>query len=147
MTEIIYIIRELIVSEKIMSILSLAFFAGVFNCSNDPLNPHLYPSPPLSEYEQMIVESNNKFGITLFKEVSKQMNWNDNVMLSPLTLSIALGTAFNGASGRTRDEFSWTLEYGNLNEVMINESYRNLIETIFWLDPIMEFNRLRAEFF
>jgi serpin B len=58
-----------------------------------------------------------------------------NVFLSPLSASLALGMTMNGARGETFDAMRHTLAFGNLSQAEINQSYRGLIDLLVELDP------------
>jgi len=79
-------------------------------------------------------ESNNKFGFKVFKEIVKEQTDN-NIFISPMSISYALGMTFNGADGRTKEEMAKTLEFGNLTNAKINESFKKLMKKLIELDP------------
>ncbi|HDL18001.1 MAG TPA: serpin family protein, partial [Bacteroidetes bacterium] len=54
----------------------------------------------LTALEKKLVTSDNAFGWELFKQIVAQSN-NENVFISPLSVSMALGMTFNGAAGST----------------------------------------------
>ena len=54
----------------------------------------------------------------------------ENVFLSQLSVSMALGMTLNGASGETYEAMKKTLELHGLSEREINESYQSLIELL-----------------
>ena len=87
----------------------------------------------LSVSEQRLVESGNRFGFKLFKEVIREEK-NKNVFISPLSVSMALGMAYNGASGTTKDAIQETLELSDLSLQEMNESYKSLIDSLTRLD-------------
>ncbi|MCK4446431.1 MAG: serpin family protein, partial [Candidatus Marinimicrobia bacterium] len=68
----------------------------------------------LSIAEKELVESDNKFGLKLFKEINKQ-DQDKNIFISPLSVSMALGMTYNGADSTTLEAMHETLEYGNLS--------------------------------
>lgn len=60
-----------------------------------------------------VIETNNEFGLELLKTVFDAEE-EANVMISPASVSIALGMAYNGAEGTTRDAFEEVLNYEGL---------------------------------
>ncbi len=84
--------------------------------------------------EQQLVESSNTFGFELLKEVANQEG-DKNIFISPLSVSMALGMALNGADGDTYEAMKQTLELAGLTEDEINKSYESLIELLRGLDP------------
>jgi len=79
-------------------------------------------------------ESNNKFGFKVFKEIVKEQA-DDNIFISPMSISYALGMTFNGADGKTKEEMAKTLEFGNLTDSEINASFKALMKKLMELDP------------
>ena len=53
-----------------------------------------------------------------------------NVMISPASVSIALGMAYNGAETTTRDAFEEVLNYEGLTREEVNEITRELIHVL-----------------
>ena len=51
-----------------------------------------------------VIETNNEFGLELLKTVLEAEE-KANVMISPTSVSIALGMAYNGAETATREAF------------------------------------------
>ena len=54
-----------------------------------------------------------------------------NVFISPLSVSLALGMTMNGANGETYNEMRTTLQFSNLTNEEINNSYKTLIQTLY----------------
>jgi len=52
---------------------------------------------------------------------------------------MALGMAYNGASGSTREAMDSTLEFNGMDIQQVNESYRSLIDLLINLDPVVVF--------
>lgn len=92
----------------------------------------------VTETEQQVVDSQNRFGLALFRAVSQDEGAN-NVFISPLSVSVALGMTLNGADGETYEEMRRTLEMHGLTQTEINESYRDLIDLLQGLDPKVVF--------
>jgi len=79
-------------------------------------------------------ESNNKFGFKVFREIVKEQTA-ENIFISPMSISYALGMTFNGAEGKTKQEMANTLEFGNLTDSEINASFKALMKKLMELDP------------
>jgi len=91
----------------------------------DPVGP-----PPPSELtlaEQQVSGANTGFGLTLLREVLADET-EPNVLISPLSASMALGMTMNGAVGDTYDAMRATLGFGALSEAEVNAAYRGLID-------------------
>ena len=69
-----------------------------------------------------------------------QMLLRKNLFISPLSVSLALGMALNGADGETREEMVEVLGKSGLTEEAINESYETLIDLLTNLDDKVAMN-------
>ncbi len=88
----------------------------------------------LTKTQMQLVEADNLFGFDLFKEVAGHEGEN-NVFISPLSVSMALGMTLNGAEKATYDSLRNALGYADLSRQEINESYQDMIEQLTELDP------------
>ena len=88
--------------------------------------------------EKKVISSSNKFGLNLFNEIN-QTDKEKNVFISPLSISLALGMTMNGASGETYNEMRTTLQFSDLTNDEINNTYKTLIETLSNSDPKVVF--------
>lgn len=109
----------------------------------DPLGPdvQLIEELPraLSASEVELITQSNDFGLGLLREVLAEDD-RDNVILSPLSASMALGMTLNGADGSTFDDMRGGLGFGTLDQAEINTAYRGLIDLLTDLDPIVRFD-------
>lgn len=96
------------------------------------------PPRPLSPTEQQTVRSGNAFGLKLFRSVHAASSHEPNVVVSPLSVSMALGMTLNGAEGKTRTAMEKTLERSDLSAAEINDAYRSLIDLLLGLDPSVQ---------
>jgi serine protease inhibitor len=121
------------------SILVLLFAAC--NSSTGPGGP-----PPLltelpralSAAELRIVDGANAFAFDLLRETTRQLPSDSNAFLSPLSASMALGMALNGANGETFDSVQNALRLAGLTQEEINQGYRDLIALLGELDSRTE---------
>ncbi len=97
----------------------------------------------LTPEEGKIVSADNDFGIKLFREIAKQQE-GENIFVSPLSVSMALGMALNGAEGTTREAMENTLELNGLSQQQINGAYQSLIRLLTGLDPQVVFRIANA---
>jgi len=98
------------------------------------------PEPDPNEIEltqkgKVLVEADNLFGIKLFKEVLQAEEPETNVMISPLSVSLALAMTYNGADGDTKAAMEETLELTGLTVDEINTNYKLLIDALVSVDP------------
>ena len=94
-----------------------------------------YVSPVhLSKAAQQVVASANTFSFALFQQTIMEQP-DKNVFISPLSASMALAMACNGARTTTEQEMRTTLGYGNLTQTDLNESCKSLYDVLTTLDP------------
>jgi len=98
-----------------------------------PDNPGTMPRP-LTETEKEIVETGRSFGLELFRQTVKTDS-TENIFISPLSVSMALGMTLNGARNETEQAMKETLHYEHLEMQEINKSYKSLIKLLTELDP------------
>lgn len=131
--------------------IALIAIAGIAACG-DPAAPD---GPPpvisalprqLTTVETEMVSAANTFGFNLLKEVNKSFA-DSNVFLSPLSASMALGMAMNGAEGTTFEEMRSTLGFGPRNYQELNSAYQSLIGLLRGLDPKVEFRIANAVYY
>ena len=114
----------------------------LLQCSKNPTgnkkNTPEEPIPDLASVEKKIIESDNKFGLKLFREIIKEES-DSNVFISPLSVAMALGMTYNGAAGETQEAMQRTLELEGFTLEEINQCYQHLMESLMQLDPKVEF--------
>jgi len=86
-----------------------------------------------------ILQADRQFAFELFKEVLAN-NEEDNMMISALSTSYALGMTLNGANGDTRDAFRQVLHFEGLTDQEVNESYLDLMSQLVSLDQKVQFS-------
>jgi len=102
-----------------------------------------------------LIAANNRFGCKLFVELLKQQP-EQNIFISPLSISIALSILYNGAVGQTQAEMAIALGIQNMSVPEVNQANAQLIQLLeslpdvqvaiansLWAAPNLEF---RAEF-
>ncbi|MCF8359538.1 MAG: serpin family protein [Prolixibacteraceae bacterium] len=83
---------------------------------------------------QKIVEADNEFGVDIFKRIFENEE-QTNFMISPLSISMALSMAYNGAETETKTEMAEALGIDDFSREEINETYRSLIDALTTVDP------------
>jgi serine protease inhibitor len=89
---------------------------------------------PLTVSEEAAVEASNAFGLELLGQMAIRAP-GKTVFLSPLSASMALGMAMNGADGSTFAGIRSTLGFGGASEADMNAAYRGLLDLLPALDP------------
>ena len=121
-------------SSRLGTVCLLAFAA----CGGDTTGPTpLLEELPrdLSPAETQVIASGNDFTFSLFRAATRALPPDSNAFLSPLSASMALGMALNGANGETFDAMRVTLGFGSAPLEEINAGYRDLIALLTGLDP------------
>ncbi|MBD3291195.1 hypothetical protein GF337_20505, partial [candidate division KSB1 bacterium] len=88
-------------------------FITFMACSDDVNSPEESEWRDLSSLEKSIVEADNQFGLKIFKNINENET-GENLFISPLSISYALGMTLNGADGETAQAMRRTLELNNL---------------------------------
>lgn len=100
----------------------------------------------LTAVESEMVSASNTFGARLFAAANASFT-NRNVFLSPLSASMALGMAMNGAEGTTFEEMRTTLGFGARTYAELNASYQSLIALLRGLDSAVDFRIANAVYY
>ena len=83
----------------------------------------------LSVELQKRVAQDNEFALDLLKQTISKVD-QSNVFISPLSVSIALGMAWNGAEGSTRTEMETALKMSGMSIENINEYYKIMLKSL-----------------
>ncbi|MCP4632357.1 MAG: serpin family protein [candidate division Zixibacteria bacterium] len=84
---------------------------------------------PAEETKIGVVESYNNFGIEVFNKISFN-NLNENIFISPLSISIALTMTYNGADGNTGKEMAEVLRLEDIDIDTLNKLNQKLLESL-----------------
>jgi serine protease inhibitor len=87
----------------------------------------------LTVAELRVIDGSNTFAFDLLRELVAQSD-SPNVFISPLSASMALAMAMNGADGDTWTQMRDALGFSGLEEAEINRAYRDLIGLLLGLD-------------
>ena len=97
-------------------------------CSNDSIEgPE--PERPLTIQERDVAKANTAFGLNLLYQVNATEP-NGNLLLSPLSVSMALGMTLNGAATSTFDAMRQTLAFAGQTQSEINTAYNGLLRQL-----------------
>ena len=75
------------------------------------------------------VTANNDLGMKIFSRIAAD-EADKNVMISPLSISIAMAMSTNGASGENLDEMKEALGFGDMELADVNEQFKHLIASL-----------------
>src|SRR5580765_4323804 len=88
----------------------------------------------LTATERTIITAANSYSFALWRTINDSLPA-ENVFVSPLSVSFALGMTMNGANGTTYDEMRSALQFGNVDLAAIDSGYKSLIALLTSLDP------------
>jgi len=128
------------------AIVLFVFLALSSSCQKEDSITSDDPVIELDEKSEKLIEADNAFGLEVFQEIRKASD-EENIMISPLSISVALAMAYNGAVGETKAEMEETLKLKGLTTDQINASYENLIDALQSLDEEVVFEIANAIFF
>ncbi len=114
---------------------------GLFSCDHRVVNPE-NNQPDLRELtgsERAVVSSSNQFAFQLWNQITTG-DPGSNLILSPLSVSYALGMTLNGAVGNTRSSMVNTLGFNDLSADSINSSFKSLTSFLLSLDKLTQIN-------
>ncbi|MFP4288310.1 MAG: serpin family protein [Bacteroidales bacterium] len=114
---------------KDISIITIFMISVLFLSSCEKRNEKPVNDPKtltLTTKAEEVIKSSNQFGIDFFTHVAKDEN--SNMMVSPLSASIALTMLLNGADNETYNQIKEMLDYDeNMTIEEINEAYMSLV--------------------
>jgi len=123
---------------RLSRLLSIVFTTAMLAaCGESPKTITELPRS-LSAAEVELIESDNRFAFKLFRAVN-ELEGTKNIFLSPLSVAMALGMAYNGAAGTTQEAMQQALELQGMTLQDVNESYQSLIALLRDLDARVEF--------
>ena len=99
--------------------------------------PVATPAPPREGSLERVVSASNEFGFNLFAELRKQ-DPDQNIFISPLSISTALAMTYNGAAGDTALAMAKTLRFGDLELHEVNRANAALLSALDDLNPQIE---------
>ncbi|MFO7932583.1 MAG: serpin family protein [Bacteroidales bacterium] len=132
--------KNLIHAQGIIAVLILLSALFIFPACEKSGAPDREPKQiELRKKSSEIIRADREFAFELFREVCT-LNEQENIMVSPLSVSYALGMTLNGAAGTTRDAFRDVLHFGDLTDQEVNESYQDLMDQMVRLDEQVKFS-------
>ncbi len=116
----------------------------ILGCSNKTTSPGNGNNNDYSKVDSLaysvdeeLTSANLKFALKVFNKIEEQ-NSDENIFISPLSLSIALAMTYNGALEETYEAMSTTLEFQNMSLDKVNEEFLKLIKSLQACDSNVE---------
>ena len=124
---------------KRLFILPFVLMLTIASCQKNNELPN--PEPiNLNAKALEIIQADNQFGLDLFKQLADTGYAENNIMISPLSVSQALCMAYNGADGETKTAFEETLHFTDMTMEDVNQSAQNLTKALLSVDPKVTLN-------
>jgi len=111
---------------------------SLLSCEESPLQKDA-PKITLHKKSAEIFKADNALAFELFREVNL-LSEQENIMISPLSVSYALAMTYNGAAGTTLEAFNDVLHFGDLTSEEVNESYKDIMDQMLKLDEKVDFS-------
>jgi len=127
----------------IFTVLALCVFCS---CQTDDSNTDENKTINLDEKSAQLIEADNTFGLELFQKIREESE-KENIMISPLSISVAFAMAYNGADKDTKTEMEKAMKLNGLTTEQINNSYKMLIKALQSLDEKVVFELANAIFY
>lgn len=89
----------------------------------------------LTASEKMLIEADQSFSYDIFQRTVAYDSEQDNLMISPLSISMALAMTLNGAEDQTYKDMKKALYLSGMEKEEINEAFQSLIELLINADP------------
>lgn len=118
-----------------------------YACEKDKTNPDLPPTKiELTLKAAEVIAYSNDFGVELFTKTAQAEN--ENMMLSPLSASVALTLLLNGSDGETYNQIRDMLGYPpDFTNAEINEAYNSLVTQLLAADNKVQLSIANAIFY
>lgn len=91
----------------------------------------------LDAFDMTLVEKTNDFGFNLYKNLARE---NENIMISPVSVSLAMAMVYNGANGVTREDMARALNVQGLELDRLNKNNLALLYYLTSADPELTVN-------
>lgn len=120
-------------------LLIIAVAVGLTACSSETPDGEPKQEYSIENINQDLVQANTGFAFDILKKLNAEDEEN-NVFISPLSISTALSMTYNGSQATTREAMAKVLGYESLELEALNESYQNLIAYLNNIDSKVELN-------
>jgi serine protease inhibitor len=125
---------------------SLALVILLLSCSSNQADS-VPEEITFTEKSAKIVDADNRFGLELFQKVNSLADEPKNIMVSPLSVSLALAMLYNGTEGDTKVQMENMLHKVGLTADDINKSYQDMVRAFYSKDPKVELSISNAIFY
>ncbi len=116
--------------KKIFIVLVTALiWGGLYSCRQHTFGAVNREDNNSAGKSAQLVEADNAFGFDLFRKI-RNTGSEENLLVSPFSVSVALAMAYNGADNDTKAEMEEVMELAGLTKEQINSSYKKLLSEL-----------------
>lgn len=116
---------------KIKVLISFCFLVIISSCNKpNPYVPDEIKTIVLPAGGQKVINANNKFAFDFFNSTVKYDSENNNKLISPLSIYLALSMVYNGANNATKDSIHNALQLSGIDINSLNVACRTLISML-----------------
>ncbi|MDZ7603999.1 MAG: serpin family protein [Cyclobacteriaceae bacterium] len=136
--------------KKLLVFATILISAALYQSCGNQIDCDCVPPPdlrPIRAEEEAIISSVNDFAFDIFKRVNESGAGDENLFISPLSISTALSMTANGAAGETNDGIRQTLHLTDVPESEINSAYKTLVPFLTELDPKVTLNLANSNWY
>ena len=132
--------------KTIFTLFIILFFGTMCACQQENIVDDENKTIDLDEKSAELIEADNAFGFEIFQKI-RQTNDDENIMISPLSISVAFAITYNNADKNTKTEMEKAMKLNGLIAEQINNSYKMLINALQSLDKDVVFEIANAIFY
>lgn len=106
----------------------LLMILAVSSCKKENLNPTDHTNTIVLPADgASVINANNQFAFDFFKATLAQDPTNNNKLISPLSIYLALSMVYNGADNATKDSIAQTLQVSGIDINSLNQVCQSLL--------------------
>jgi len=118
-----------LITWALVAVILLSYVAFIYFPNRKQFLAYAKSDETAYSVDEALVSANTKFAFNFFRELVKE-DENNNIFISPLSISTALTMTYNGAEDTTKDAISKVLEFGSMDQEKVNQEFANLIVSL-----------------
>ncbi|MDR1846896.1 MAG: serpin family protein [Bacteroidales bacterium] len=119
--------------KKYVNLIVILAALMMVSCSNDETNNE--SNQPTGKVNTTLVEQGNCFAMKLFATANAQSPNEENLILSPLSLNMALAMVWNGANGQTKAAILQAMGMSDFDPEYVNSHFQTMRQNLETADP------------
>ncbi|MEX0905746.1 MAG: serpin family protein [Balneolaceae bacterium] len=135
MTKPIKLILMNLIQKAFIFLFSVLLFTACDNNITGQEAPKGELPRELTAVENQLIEADQSFSYDIFRRTVAYDIDEENIFISPLSISMALAMTLNGAEGQTYDDMREALYLAGMDLDEINEAFQSLVELLVTADP------------